>query len=184
MSVAESAGQVVAEAERAGVGPIEGVFARHQDELLGTLYYLLGNAEDARDALQDAFIKCWRRRTELAGVDNVKAWVFKVAINAGRDLRSSAWQRKRESLPDDGYALPARQAGPGACAERAEQLELLRLALLELRDEEREVFLLRQNGDMTYEEVAETLGVPVGTVKTRMRLALQKLREALPYDGD
>ena len=51
--------------------------------------------------------------------------------------------------------------------------------LSELRAEEQEVFLLRQNGEMTYEEIAEALGVPSGTVKTRMRLALSKLREVL-----
>lgn len=171
-------------AESVHAGSLEEVFARHQDELLGTLYHLLGNADDARDALQDAFVKCWRRREELAGIDNVKAWAFKVAINAARDLRSSAWRRKREALPADGLDLRARGYGPDTAVERAERLELLRNALAGLREEEREVFLLRQNGEFTYEEAAVELGVPVGTVKTRMRLALAKLREALPADGD
>jgi RNA polymerase sigma-70 factor (ECF subfamily) len=49
----------------------------------------------------------------------------------------------------------------------------------QLRPEEQEVFLLRQNGELTYEEIAETLDVPTGTVKTRMRLALSRLREVL-----
>lgn len=184
MGVAEPASQQATHAAPADGGSLEGVFARCQDELLGTLYHLLGNADDARDALQDAFVKCWRRRDEIAGIENVRAWVFKVAINAGRDLRSSAWRRKREALPEEGFALPAKGLGPNATAEQAERIELLRLALANLREEEREVFLLRQNGDLTYEEAAESLGVPVGTVKTRMRLALQKLREALPTDGD
>src|SRR4051794_39662567 len=78
--------------------PLEEAFARHQDELLGTLYYLVGNVEDARDALQDAFIKCWRHRSELQTMDNLKAWIFRIALNTGRDLRSSAWRRRRTSL--------------------------------------------------------------------------------------
>lgn len=184
MGVAEPTGEVVADTGRADDGTLEEVFARHQNELLGTLFYLVGNAEDARDALQDAFVKCWRRRGELSEVANVKAWVFKVAINAGRDLRSSAWRRHRESLPEDSFDLPSCQPGPAESAERTEQLDLLRRALVGLREEERAVFLLRQNGDLTYEEAAESLGVPIGTVKTRMRLALQKLREALPADGN
>jgi RNA polymerase sigma-70 factor (ECF subfamily) len=55
----------------------------------------------------------------------------------------------------------------------------LAAAIQELREEEQEVFLLRQNGQLTYEQIGETLEIPVGTVKTRMRLALQRLREAL-----
>jgi RNA polymerase sigma-70 factor (ECF subfamily) len=60
-----------------------------------------------------------------------------------------------------------------------EQLDRLRAALLALRPEEREVFLLRQNTDRTYEEIAQLRGAPVGTVKTQMRSALQKLRRVL-----
>jgi RNA polymerase sigma-70 factor (ECF subfamily) len=62
---------------------------------------------------------------------------------------------------------------------RAEELSLVRRAVGQLRPEEQEVFLLRQNGGLTYEQIAEATSAPVGTVKTRMRLALQKLREAL-----
>jgi RNA polymerase sigma-70 factor (ECF subfamily) len=54
---------------------------------------------------------------------------------------------------------------------------------LELRDEEREIFLLRQNGNLTYEQIAEMRGTPVGTVKTQMRAALAKLKKVLGADG-
>src|SRR5687768_9181169 len=57
--------------------PLERFFARHQAELLGTLYFLVGNLEDARDALQETFVKCWRHRETAAGVDNLRAWVFR-----------------------------------------------------------------------------------------------------------
>jgi RNA polymerase sigma-70 factor (ECF subfamily) len=60
-----------------------------------------------------------------------------------------------------------------------EELVQLRQAIAELRSEERDVFLLRQNGELTYEEIAEALAIPVGTVKTRMRLAVTKLRAAV-----
>jgi len=60
-----------------------------------------------------------------------------------------------------------------------ERMERLRGAIAELRDEEKEVFLLRQNGELTYEEIADLLNIPSGTVKTRMRLALERLRRAL-----
>jgi RNA polymerase sigma-70 factor (ECF subfamily) len=69
--------------------------------------------------------------------------------------------------------------GPEAIAQHNERLERVRQAVRGLRSEEQEVFLLRQNGQLKYEEIAETVGIPLGTVKTRMRLALTKLRESL-----
>jgi len=165
--------------------PLETTFARYQAELLGMLYYLLGNSEDARDAFQEAFVKCWRRREKLAEVVNLRAWVFRVALNVGRDFRGTAWRRGRRSLPDDEDAVPASpNSPPETDLLRREQLALVERALLGLRIEEREVFLLRQNGEMTYEEIAVATDLPVGTVKTRMRLALEKLRHSLNSHGD
>lgn len=158
---------------------LENAFAQHQSELLGTLYYLVGNLEDARDALQEAFVKCWRHQDQVAGVQNLKAWIFRVALNTGRDIRETAWRRKRQSLPEDESGLVGRERSPDETALHDERLARLREALAELRPEEQEVFLLRQNGELSYEEIAETLEVPTGTVKTRMRLALARLREVL-----
>ena len=160
-------------------GLLADTFARHQDELLGMLYYVVGNEEDARDALQEAFLKCWRRRQSLAEIENLRAWVFRVALNAGRDLRNTAWRRRRRPIAADEANLPSGNPGPEAHMIRREQLERVRQALTELRREEQEVFLLRQNGQMTYEEISNSTNIPLGTVKTRMRLALRKLREAL-----
>ena len=171
----EPAGRV----DERGARLLEEAFERHQGELLGTLYYLVGNLEDARDALQEAFIKCWRHQGEVGGVENLKAWIFRVALNAGRDIRETAWRRKRQALPEDEGALVSRQDGPEMVVEHDERLARLRAAMQQLRPEEQEVFLLRQNGELTYEQIAETLDVPTGTVKTRMRLALARLREVL-----
>lgn len=174
-----AASESAAEAASRRARLLEDAFARHQGELLGTLYYLVGNLEDARDALQEAFIKCWRNQEQLAEVQNLKAWVFRIALNTGRDIRETAWRRKRQGLPADEQSLPSQQLPPDEIVEHDERLARLRQALGMLRPEEREIFLLRQNGDLTYEEIGDTLGLPSGTVKTRMRLALARLREAL-----
>ena len=158
---------------------LEDAFAQHQAELLGTLYYLVGNLEDARDALQEAFVKCWRNQDKVHQIDNLKAWIFRIALNTGRDIRETAWRRKRQALPEDEACVASHAAGPADIVEHDERLARLRAALMQLRPEEQEVFLLRQNGELTYEEIAESLGVPTGTVKTRMRLALSRLREVL-----
>jgi RNA polymerase sigma-70 factor (ECF subfamily) len=187
MSLTQQARQAAEEPherDAARGGPLlEAAFARYQSELLGTLFYLVGNLEDARDALQDAFVKCWRHQAEVVEVENLKAWIFRVALNTGRDLRETAWRRKRQPLPEDESMLASRQTTPDSIVEQDERLARLRAAMQQLRPEEQEVFLLRQNGEMTYEQIAEMLEVPTGTVKTRMRLALTRLRGALA-EGD
>lgn len=156
---------------------LEQAFAQFQDELLGTLFYLVGNREDASDALQEAFVKCWKHQAEVPAVQNLKAWIFRIALNTGRDLRSAAWRRKRKTMPEEETMLASPHAGPSEQLETDERVAKLRTALQSLREEEQEVFLLRQNGELTYEQIAEMLTIPVGTVKTRMRLAVIKLRE-------
>lgn len=158
---------------------LEDAFARYQGELLGTLYYLVGNVEDAKDALQESFVKCWRHRAKLEEVENLKAWIFRVALNTGRDLRASAWRRRRKSFDGNEQMIETTHAGPPQQAAHSEELAQVRRALADLRPEEQEVFLLRQNGEMTYDEIGAALGLPTGTVKTRMRLALTKLRKAV-----
>jgi RNA polymerase sigma-70 factor (ECF subfamily) len=160
-------------------GALEEAFSRHQPELLGMLYHLVGDFEDARDALQETFIKCWRHREEVGQLHNLKAWIFRIALNTGRDVRQTAWRRRRKSLPDDETTVVSHAEGPESEVEYNEQIALIRDAVRRLRTEEQEVFLLRQNAQLTYEQIAETMGIPTGTVKTRMRLALTRLRETL-----
>jgi RNA polymerase sigma factor (sigma-70 family) len=119
------------------------------------------------------------RATPCNEIQNLKAWIFRIALNTGRDMRETAWRRKRQDLPDNGADLASKQAGPEERLEREEQLAVVRRAVRGLRPEEQEVFLLRQNGELSYDEIAEAAGIPLGTVKTRMRLALTKLRQAL-----
>jgi RNA polymerase sigma-70 factor (ECF subfamily) len=165
--------------DRQLVEMLEAAFARYQAELLGTLYYLVGNYEDARDALQDTFIKCWKHREQLPEVKNLRAWIFRIALNTGRDLRGSAWRRRRQPITGDEAMLATDGQSTETPLEQQEQLGRVRQAVSDLRPEEQEVFLLRQNGEMTYDQIAELVGIPTGTVKTRMRLALGKLRVAL-----
>jgi RNA polymerase sigma-70 factor (ECF subfamily) len=174
--VVEAAGKPLSAERSCAHETLEEVFACYQQELLGLLVHMVGNIEDARDAYQDTFLKCWRNREQIPSVHNLKAWVFRIALNTGRDLRQTAWRRHRRDLPDEGWDA----AGPAGRAEQeaetAEQIALIRATVSQLRSEEKEVFLLRQNAEMTYEEIAAALGIPSGTVKTRMRLALAKLR--------
>lgn len=156
-----------------------GAFNDLRDELISTLVYVLGNREDAKDAAQEAFIKCWNAREQLGQIVNLRAWIFRVCFNTAKDMQRSAWNRRSRPLQAEQYTMMAKDAAPGQVLERKESLDRLRCAILELREEEKEVFLLRQNGELTYEQIAEVRNCPVSTVKTQMRSALEKLRRVL-----
>lgn len=155
-----------------------GAFNEVRAELVSTLFFVLGNQEDAQDVAQDAFLKCWRTRQTLSEVRNMRAWIFRVGLNAAKDLQRNAWRRRAKHMGGD-TPEKAVDSSPAEHLEEKESLDRLRQALKELRPEEKAVFLLRQNGDLTYEEIAELRQSPVGTVKTQMRSALQKLKRVL-----
>lgn len=150
-----------------------------RDELVSTLWYMLGNQEDAQDMAQEVFLRCWRTQENLPEVQNLRAWIFRVGLNAARDLQRSAWRRRVKPLLGAEIMPPMECSSPAGELEERESLDQLRQALMSLRPEEKEVFLMRQNGEMTYEQIAEVSNRPVGTVKTQMRAALQKLRKVL-----
>jgi RNA polymerase sigma-70 factor (ECF subfamily) len=154
-------------------------FTEVRDELVSTLCFVLGNAEDAQDVAQEVFLRCWRAQDGLPAVNNLRAWIFRVGLNAAKDLQRSAWRRRVKPLLG-ADAMPMTDTDvPLRGLEQQEALGRLRDALMHLRPEEKEVFLLRQNGELTYEQIAELHNRPVGTVKTQMRSALQKLRKVL-----
>jgi RNA polymerase sigma-70 factor, ECF subfamily len=148
-------------------------------ELVSSLAFLLGNHDDAQDAAQEAFLKCWRIRDDLPDVQNLKAWIFRIGINAAKDLQRNAWRRRARPLSSHPKGMDTTAFAPDKVAQENEDRERLRQAILDLRPEEKEVYLLRQNGSLTYEEIAEMRRSPVGTVKTQMRAAIAKLRRVL-----
>jgi RNA polymerase sigma-70 factor (ECF subfamily) len=156
-----------------------GTFNDLRGPLAGTLVYLLGNPADAQDVLQTAFVKCWAARGELVSVGNLRAWIWRVALNAAKDLRRSSWWRRARSLDRLRQAPFCPDTSPPDAAAHRERRAQLEAAIQKLGIAEREIFLLRQNGDLTYEEIAKLLSKPVGTVKTQMRAAVRKLRATL-----
>ncbi len=152
------------------------VFNELRDELVSTLWFMLGNRDDALDAAQEAFLKCWKSPAGLNEVRDLRAWIFRVGFNAAKDLKRNAWRRRARPLCGDEIMILSPENLPLDMMEEKETLERLRQAIMDLRPDEKEVFLLRQNGDLTYDQIAEVRGSPVGTVKTQMRSALQKLR--------
>src|SRR6516225_942665 len=120
-----------------------------RDDLVSTLWYVLGNQEDAHDVAQEAFLRCWRTQESLPDVRNLRAWIFRVGLNAAKDLQRSAWRRRVKPLLGADAMPMTENPSPLSGLEDQESLDRLRRALLTLRPEEKEVFLLRQNGELT-----------------------------------
>ena len=154
-------------------------FQSFEAELLGMLYHVLGNMEDARDACQEAFIRCWKRQDTLHEIQNVRAWVFRIAYNISLDIRKSAWRKRRQTLGDQTENIATTENRPDSEMLKNEELIQVRETIRSLEQGEREVFLLRQNGEMSFEQIAQTLDIPIGTAKTRMRRAVMKLHDIL-----
>src|SRR5438552_12800832 len=100
-------------AGRPGDDALVAMFNQVRDELVSTLLYLLGNSDDAQDAAQEAFLKCWRSRHTMTDIQNLRAWIFRVGLNAAKDYQRSAWNRRSRPLPEDDVMIPVRDETPG-----------------------------------------------------------------------
>jgi RNA polymerase sigma-70 factor, ECF subfamily len=137
----------------------------------------LGSRDDADDVLQETFVRLVRSRHKLARVDNLTAYVFTVARNeAARLLARKSREARGLAAPD--AAMLFREATSDNSHER-EAAEALTRALLRLTSEQREIVELKINGGLVLREIAEITGLPPGTVATRYRTAIARLRDWL-----
>src|SRR5262245_23032047 len=148
-------------------------FAALYDEfapaLFGTAARLLGSREEAEDAVHDVFVALVRARRSLAGVENLRAYLFAALRRACAGRRRRGRTVPIESVPEPAAAEPP-EAGRSARLERA---------LRSLPPEQREVVALKIDGGLTFAEVAAVLGVGPNTAASRYRYALERLRAAL-----
>jgi len=145
------------------------------DRLYGWLVVHLRSAADAEDVVQETFVRLAGARKKLRRVENLNAYVFSIARNEAARLR------KQTSRQQD-LARPMSETAHDA-ALALEQVELVERALSRLNDEQREMVELKMYGNLTLREIAEVTGLPAGTVATRYRVALVKLKETLARDG-
>jgi RNA polymerase sigma-70 factor, ECF subfamily len=131
----------------------------------------LGVAEkDAIDAAQEVFVIAYRRRDDFEGRSSVRTWLLGIAFRVAAGRRNSASAR-REELGDEAVSRAASEQSPEASLEARDLLRALDRILDQLPLEQRAVFTLFEMEGLTGEEIAEVLGVPAGTVRSRLRLA-------------
>ena len=166
---------------------------RHETKLWNFLRRYVGDPDTAEDLLQDVFMRVLSHAAEWTPAAKVTTWMFTIARNLCTDHARRAVHRKasslnvsasiRESTDDSGPILLERLAGMDRGGEHQAELrqmvEQLDVALAALPDEQREVFLMREVMELSFAEIAQTVGTSEPTVKSRMRYALERLRHAL-----
>jgi len=176
---------------RRGVGEAFGVLLRrYQRELYGYLRRYLGDDALAEDVFQNTFLQVYLKSNQFEAGRAVRPWLYAVATNQAIDALRRQGRHQAVSLeqardaPGDGdaanlvQALQCRQPGPTEVAAGAEDREQVRARVERLPDNLRQVLLLAYYQGLKYREIADILGIPVGTVKSRLHAALVKLQEA------
>ena len=160
---------------------LEELINRYRTLAFRVAYRLLGSEADALDAVQNAFIKVVTRLDRFRGPSSFKTWLLRIVSNASLDLgRQRRRQGRNESQGpvQDCYQLDHRP-GPDFELNRADLRKKIDAALARLPDYQRQTFVLHVDGELSYREVAETLGISIGTVMSRLFYARQKLKTLL-----
>ena len=181
------------EARRAAFGAL---FERHRERAYDLAYRVLGDSGLAADAVQESFLKIYRDGARFEARARFTSWLYRVVLNRSIDLQRR--ERRHRMLPlhpsaprgrDDGgreAGVPDPAAGPGADPVRralgVERTELVRAAVSRLSPKLAEVVVLRYPEGRSYEEIGEILGVPPGTVKSRLSRAHAALRGILAVE--
>ncbi len=183
---------LIARAQRRDSAAFDALVEIYSPRLYGYFYRLTGGREDAEDLLQEAFVRVVRMIARYEHDGRFDAWLFRIATNLVRDrvrryrrspgieTMTAAGGNEAGGLDD----LPDHDTGlPEDVLDRAEQVDRLQRALARLSAAEREVILLRHFSQMSFKEVAEAMGTPLGTALARAHRGLARLRQLMEGEG-
>jgi RNA polymerase sigma-70 factor (ECF subfamily) len=147
----------------------------HQEQLLKVAYAILGNRHDAEDVVQEAFVKAYLVLEQLKEGKAFRHWLLRIMVN-----KAINWKKKpnRFWTELDNIKALRSEENPERHLEEREQGRQIEDAMKQLSAQHRAVLVLREEEMLSYEEIAELLGLPIGTVRSRISYGRQKLREA------
>ncbi len=160
---------------------------RWDRKIQGAIYRLMGSEEEARDLCQEAFLKAYRGLGGFKGEARFSSWLYQIALNLCRDRmrrRRGRVMVSLDALEPDAQGQVLRDAtSTQDLVETHDLHQRVRAAVMALPDDQREVIVLKEYEGLTFQEIAEVLGLPVSTVKTRLYRGLDRMRERLSREG-
>ena len=184
MDTATSDEQIV---ERALTGDAEAfgeIVRRWERRIFALAYGMLGREEDARDATQETFLAAFRNLRGFRGEAKVSSWLHRIAVNQCISRQRRAKVRSESALEDEhenalsGFAAPFSHS-PSHVAEGRQETVAVRRAINSLPVELRQVVVMKEFEELTFREIADTLELPLSTVKSRLYTALKQLQMRL-----
>jgi RNA polymerase sigma-70 factor (ECF subfamily) len=160
------------------------IVGRWERKIFALCYGMLGREEDARDAAQETFISAFRHLNNFRGDAKVSSWLHRIAVN--QCLTRLRRQKTRNEAPlesdadDDSISfLAADGLLPSGETEQKERIETVRKAVGALPPELKQIVVMKEFEEMTFQEISETLEIPLSTVKSRLYTALKQLKKRL-----
>jgi RNA polymerase sigma-70 factor (ECF subfamily) len=163
--------------------------SRHRAGVVSVVFRMSGSLDLAEEAAQEAFLRAWQRLDGYKPQHSFRSWVYRIAINAALDMLRQPSSRREQvfsdlenpAWEDLGWVetLPADEDGPETTVETRQRAERVRRAVLNLPAPSRSVLVLREYAGLSYTEIASSLGIPIGTVMSRLSSARSQLRQSL-----
>lgn len=181
---------LIARAKKGEIAAFESLMTAYENRIYSLALRSTGSEQDAADITQEVFLRAWKNLDSFRGDSSLSTWLYRVTSNLCVDFaRKKAAEGMPTSIDDEespaaDLADPSRMAQPEAAAENSELREELQFALAQLSEEHRRVVLLRDVAGMTYTDIARTLGLEEGTVKSRLARARASLRKILLERGN
>ena len=149
----------------------------HAQGVMNVVYRMCGDMQLAEDAAQETFIQAWLRLHSYRPRSSLRNWLYRIAVNTAIDML----RKEKRILPNavEDMRLSDSQPDPESMFASSERARTVQAAVLSLPDASRAVLVLREYEDLSYQEIAEALDIPVGTVMSRLNYARKLLKEKL-----
>ena len=178
--------QWIAAAQKGDHAAFEQLLLQYQQKIYHLALRTCGDPHDAEEATQEAFLAAWKNLPAFRGESSFSTWLYRLTVNACNDLfRKNKASTLQVPLEDEESALqvPDHAPGPEEQVQRQETRQAVQDALQQLSPEHRQVLLLRELQQLSYDEIARVLDMDLGTVKSRIHRARNQLREILLKAG-